>query len=286
MGILILATPLLLAAAPADAAGEPPAVPPIVTSAPTPPAPAPAPAVEGSGDIGETVVNGIDRSSPADPLSAVNVTTFKVSEAVEGAVIEPVVQGYNKGVPHPVRSGITHFLNNLDEPIVFLNFLLQLKPGKAGATLVRFSVNSTVGLGGLLDVAKAKPFNLSRRSNGFADTLGYYGVKPGPFLFLPGIGSTTVRDMLGRMVDLALLPTAVGAPFNRPQFSLPVRTLSALDERAEMDAQFTKLKEESPDSYVAVREFYLKRRAAEIAELKGKPKTPKADAAKAESPAP
>ncbi|MFX6258432.1 MlaA family lipoprotein, partial [Acinetobacter baumannii] len=87
--------------------------------------------------------------------------------------------------PVPVRSGIRNFLYNLREPIVFVNFLLQHKAGKAAETLGRFVVNSTVGVGGLFDMAKRRPIHLPRRPNGFADTLGFYGVKPGPFLFLP-----------------------------------------------------------------------------------------------------
>ncbi len=109
----------------------------------------------------------------------------------------PVAKAYKKSLPKPVRSGIRNFLNNLGEPIVFLNYLLQLKPGKAFETLGRFAINSTIGIGGLVDVAKKEPFNLPHRRNGFANTLGYYGVDSGSYLYLPIIGATTVRDLVG-----------------------------------------------------------------------------------------
>src|SRR3546814_1283739 len=76
----------------------------------------------------------------------------------------------------------------------FLNFLLQFKIGKAAETLGRFAVNTTFGVGGLFDVAKTMPFNLPYRRNGFANTLGFYGVEPGPYFYLPLIGSTTLRS--------------------------------------------------------------------------------------------
>src|SRR3546814_4173394 len=97
----------------------------------------------------------------------------------------------------------------------FLNFLLQFKIGKAAETLGRFVVNTTFGVGGLVDVAKTKPFNLPYRRNGFANTLGFYGVEPGPYFYLPLVGPTTLRDMAGNGIALLVLPTTVGAPFNR-----------------------------------------------------------------------
>jgi len=218
----------------------------------------------------EIVVTGQSGPPPGDPLEGVNEASFEAVQAVDEAVIAPIAHGYMKGVPKPVRSGLHNFLNNLDEPIVFLNFLLQLKPGKAIETLGRFTINSTIGVGGLIDVAKKKPFNLPRRSNGLADTLGYYGVKPGPYLFLPLIGSTTVRDVFGRLVDLSLLPTAVGKPFNDPAFALAKGTVSGLDERTQNDEVITRIREESSNPYATMREYYLKKREAEIEVLHGR----------------
>jgi phospholipid-binding lipoprotein MlaA len=99
--------------------------------------------------------------------------------------------------------------------------------------------------------------------------LGYYGVGPGPYLYLPLIGSTTVRDVLGRVVDLSLLPAAVGKPFSNPIVSATKGALSSIDDRVENDVILTRV-QESGNPYAAMREYYLKKRQAEIDVLKGK----------------
>jgi phospholipid-binding lipoprotein MlaA len=206
---------------------------------------------------------------PGDPAAAINEITFTAVQAVDDVLIAPVAHGYEAVVPKPLRDGVHNVLNNLDEPIVFVNFLLQLKIGKAFETAGRFLVNSTLGVGGLFDIAKRKPFNLPRRSNGLADTLGFYGVGPGPYIFLPLIGSTSVRDVFGRVLDLSILPTAVPNPFAIPVVTLSKATISAIDDRVENDEVLTWVKTSS-NPYAAMREFYLKKRAAEIDVLKGK----------------
>ncbi|MBL7373267.1 VacJ family lipoprotein, partial [Escherichia coli] len=80
-------------------------------------------------------------------------------------------------------------------------------------------VNTTLGAAGLFDIAKRKPFRLPHRPDGFADSFGFYGVKPGAFLFLPVVGPTTVRDLIGGLMDRMVLPTAIGVPFNRLAYS-------------------------------------------------------------------
>jgi phospholipid-binding lipoprotein MlaA len=267
----IEATPLMIAmqaaqpvqtVPPAEGQGAPPPqVPPAGDAAAPPETPAPNP---------DDIIVNARKPSPADPLERANVQSFKAVQAVDRAVVGPVAMAYKEGLPPPIRSGLRNVIGNLSEPVVFLNFLLQLKPGKAAETLGRFAVNSTIGVAGLFDVAKRKPFHLPHRNNGFAYTLGYYGVKPGPFLFLPLIGPTTLRDVVGRTMDLFVLPVAVGKPFNQPAFALGVGALKSLDDRAEFDEQLHKLRDESPDGYVAIREAYLKQRQAEIDALHGR----------------
>jgi phospholipid-binding lipoprotein MlaA len=231
--------------------------------------PVPLPPADGAPeDEGITVTARL--AVPADPLESVNVVSFEAVAAVDDAVVAPVAHGYMKTVPGPVQLGVRNFLNNLDEPVVFVNFLLQHKIGKALETVGRFAINSTVGVAGLIDVAKRKPFRLPRRPNGLGSTLGFYGIPNGPYFFLPLIGPTTLRDMLGRMVDLSVLPTAVGKPFTEPLVTLGKGTLSAIDDRVEADAELRDLRENTADSYLATRERYLARRKAEIDVLRGK----------------
>jgi phospholipid-binding lipoprotein MlaA len=213
---------------------------------------------------------------PGDPLAEVNAQTFEVMDQVDQALVEPIAHTYRDELPKPVRKGLSHFFRNLREPIVALNFLLQLKPGKAAETLGRFAINSTLGIGGLLEVAKRKPFNLPYRRNGFANTLGYYGVKPGPFLYLPLVGATTVRDLFGTLADAAVLPTAIGKPFNGPAYGVPAYVVTSLDSRIEFDAERQRIRN-ADEPYTEMRESYLRSRQREIDALRGK---------KAEEPAP
>ena len=202
-------------------------------------------------------------------MVAVNEVTFDAAQSVDKAIIAPVAQTYENGIPEPIRDGLHNVLNNLDEPVVFLNFLLQLKIGKAFETAGRFAINSTLGAAGLFDVAKKKPFNLPKRSNGLANTLGYYGVGPGPYMYLPLIGSTTVRDLFGRFVDMSVLPTAVGKPFTDPIVAISKGALSSIDDRVQDNEILTQV-QQSDEPYTTMREYYLKKRQAEIDALKGK----------------
>lgn len=212
--------------------------------------------------VGEIVVTGRRRSA-GDPLEAVNAKSFEATQAVDKAVFGPVAMAYKHAMPSPVRSGLRNFFKNLREPVVFANYLLQLKPGKAAETAGRFALNTTIGVVGFVDMAKRKPFNLPRRPNGFAYTLGYYGVKPGPFIFLPFLGPTTLRDAIGGLVDRAVVPGIGGPPFNQPGYVVPATGLGVLDRRAEFDEDLQRIRA-SNDPYVARREFYLRKRQREI----------------------
>ena len=215
------------------------------------------------------MVSGHGKPPPQDPMQAVNLKSYEVVQKVDDKLVAPVAEGYKKALPSPVRAGLRHFLSNLTEPVVALNFLLQLKPGKAAETVGRFAINSTVGIGGLVDVAKAKPFNLPYRRNGLAWTLGYYGIGPGPYLFLPLVGPTTVRDLFGLTVDRALVPLAVGQPLTNPIYVASSNVIKSLDDRVQTDAELQQMRD-SDDPYGSYRKAYLAQRQAEIDHLRGR----------------
>jgi phospholipid-binding lipoprotein MlaA len=196
----------------------------------------------------------------------VNVQTFQAVQKVDEAVVGPAAEGFRKVVPSPVRSGLRNALFNLGEPIVAINFLLQHRVGRAAETVGRFALNSTIGVIGTVDIAKREPFHLPRRQNGFADTMGYYGVGPGAYLFLPLVGPTTTRDAIGGVVDHLFLSFAVGVPFNELAYSLSTGAVHALDRRNRIDAQL-RAERQSADTYVAVRDLYLHQRNEEILNL-------------------
>ena len=215
----------------------------------------------------EIVVLAVPHSDPAE---AVNKETFAATQAVDKAVIAPVAMGYKHAVPEPVRDGVHNVIVNLNEPVVALSFLLELKPGKALKTLGRFAINSTIGIAGLLDVAKKKPFDLPHQPNGIADVLGYYGVGPGPYMFLPLLGPTSVRDLVGHFADLSIMPMAIGKPLSDPAVSTTRAVLFSLDRRVRDDAHIRDVREHSSNPYAAMRDDYLAKRRAEIAGLHGK----------------
>jgi len=228
------------------------------------------PGTDRAADNSTIIVTGKVEAPPGDPLENINLQTFEIAQDIDKAFVEPIADVYEEGLPKPVRSGLKNFFRNLLEPVNALNFLLQLKPGKAFETLGRFAINSTVGVAGIIDVAEKKPFNLPYRRNGLANTLGYYGVGPGPYLYLPLIGSTTLRDLLGTLVDQSVVPFVVGKPFNTPYYAVPAYTVNSLEFRIEYDEYIRDVRD-SVDPYSAQRETYLCRREADIAALKNRP---------------
>lgn len=258
IGLPLAAAFLMQCAPAAEVPGDSAAVAPVETAveADAPP------------DGGEVVVTA-RKHSKGDPLEAVNVKSFEATQKVDDAVVGPVAMAYERNVPSPIRDGFSNFRYNLQEPIVFANFLLQAKAGKAAETLGRFVINSTIGIAGLFDIAKRKAFKLPRRRNSFATTLGFYGVGPGPYFFLPLIGPTTARDLFGRIVDHVALPPSLFLPLHGPAYTVPTRTVAMLGRRAEFDDQLQAIRQ-SPDPYVARREAYLNKRQAEIDHLRGR----------------
>jgi phospholipid-binding lipoprotein MlaA len=246
---------------------ETPAQPVISQTTTPPPLPsAPSP----SDDQGSVVVTGRDPSNAPDPMRAVNLQAFNATQAVDDALVGPISLAYKKTVPSPFRSGVHNVLYNLREPVVFVNFVFQHKIGKAAETFARFAINSTIGVLGIFDFAKRKTFKLPRRSNGFANTFGFYGIPSGPFMFLPIVGPTTVRDLFGGALDRAIMPLTFGRRITRPEYAVPFGVLGVLDHRAEFDETLHTLHDNVPDPYANTRAFYLQRRQAEIDHLRGR----------------
>jgi phospholipid-binding lipoprotein MlaA len=262
----LLGAALAVAEAPVVAAPPEPVTAVAWSLQDAPPAESEAPPEE---DVNEIVVEG-DYGPPAgDPVEKLNAEAYRLTQAVDDAVIEPVAYAYRDGLPEPLRDGLGNVVKNLGEPSNALNFLLQGKVGKAFGSLGRLAINSTLGIGGLIDVAGKPGIGLPYRRNGFANTLGYYGVGPGAYLYLPVTGATTVRDLVGSTLDQALLPLAIGKPFNQPEYAVTYFMVNGLDQRLELDAELAEIAA-SDDPYAMRRDTYLAKREREIAALKGK----------------
>lgn len=213
-------------------------------------------------------VVGKKHHARGDPLEGFNRESYKFSTRIDKALLRPVAMAYRHVVPVPARDGIRNALSNIGEPIVFVNDVLQLKIGRAFRTLGRFVINSTLGLAGLFDNAKRKPFFLRHHNNSFGDTLGYYGVGPGPYLYLPILGPTTLRDAVAGQLQGMLLPNISRTPFGLREYQISTGVVGGLDQRAESDDDLRVIIEDSVDPYATLRSVVLQDRAGEIEGLK------------------
>ena len=202
--------------------------------------------------------------TPGDPLEPLNRGLYAVHRVLDRVVIRPVMLVYVGVLPTPVRAGLSNVAGNLGEPITFVNDVLQVRPRRAGRTLTRFATNSTIGLGGVFDLAKDAGF--PRRPSDFGQTLAVYGVGPGPFLFIPGLGPSSVRDMTGRVVD------SFADPVNMVHFDgdTAVRigrpVVTGLELRHVFDADIQALDTTATDPYVTLRSAYLQNRQSFVRE--------------------
>ena len=137
---------------------------------------------------------------PADPWESYNRTVFKFNDAVDKAVLKPVARGYQKITPDMVETGVSNFFSNLSDVGISLNNLLQGEPRRAGSDLLRFVLNSTFGLVGVIDVASS--LGLEKHAEDFGQTMAVWGVPSGPYFVLPFFGPSTIRDTAGFGVDL------------------------------------------------------------------------------------
>jgi len=164
-----------------------------------------------------------DWNTSSDPLEGLNRSVYAFNNTADKLVLRPVAQGYNAILPKPAKKGVSNFFSNLSEPFSLVNSLLQGKFDRALGSTYRFAVNSTVGLLGLIDVAKIQ--GVERTPEDLGQTLATWGVKPGPYLMLPFLGPTNLRDGIGRVVS-----TAVYYPINEVSDSSGTQVgLAALD---------------------------------------------------------
>ncbi|PTS74147.1 ABC transporter, partial [Sphingomonas sp. HMWF008] len=234
-------------------------------------APTPAPlaaAAPEQASVAPPIAKPKRRHAKGDSLEGFNRAMFSVHQVLDRIFFRPVSMAYKKIVPKVVRKGIRHFFSNIGEPLVFANDMLQLKPKRAVKTFGRFLVNSTIGIGGVLDVAKTRDFGLPHHDNSFGDTLGRYGVGPGPYIFLPLVGPSTLRDFSAGFVQGQVLPYTIDVPFGRAEYRISQGALTGLDLRAESDDALKALLGGAIDPYATLRSAYLQDRAAVIAEAR------------------
>ena len=201
-----------------------------------------------------------------DPWEKTNRDIFDFDVRVDHAVARPIARGYRSVVPEPVRDGIHNALNNLNAPVVLANDVLQGDGGKAINTVGRIVINSTVGIGGLIDVASK--IGIPGHDNDFGITLGKNGIAEGSYLVLPFAGPLPPRDLLGTGVDVAFDPLTY-VRFHGKDTWLVVRFgIGILDGRASTLDEVETIERSSIDFYAATRNLYRQSRNAKINEGK------------------
>lgn len=146
----------------------------------------------------------ITTKSNGDPYERLNKKLFSFNDDLDRYLMKPVSKGYDAITPGPIGRGVTNFFNNLGEPRVVINGILQGKLGQAVSDSVRFLVNTTIGLGGLFDVAKY--FKIKRHDEDFGQTLAVWGLKRSSYFVIPVLGPSSVRDSIGELVDFFTYP--------------------------------------------------------------------------------
>ena len=185
-----------------------------------------------------------------DPIEPVNRSIYAFNEEFDRIILKPVAKGYQK-LPSPVQTGTHNFFSNLDDVVVIVNDGLQLKGEQLTSDVLRFSVNTVFGIFGLIDMGT--PMGLPKHDESFADTLGYWGVGSGPYIVLPILGPSSVRDAPSLVVDFFVHPLSQVSPTSA---KVALSSTRAVDTRSEL-LKTTDLRDElALDPYIFTRESY------------------------------
>jgi phospholipid-binding lipoprotein MlaA len=195
------------------------------------------------------------QANPSDPLEPFNRSVYRFNEGLDRTVLKPVATAYQNVTPAPVRTGVSNFFENISDAWSFVNNVLQARPVEAADTFFRFTTNTFWGLGGIFDVAS--DLKMPKHKEDFGQTLGTWGLDSGPYLVLPVLGPSSVRDTAGLVVDWQ------GNLLGQLD-SVPVRNsatgLRLVDTRASLLNAGNVLDQAALDKYAFTREFYLQRR--------------------------
>lgn len=201
-----------------------------------------------------------DPAAAVDPFEPFNRAVHDFNDAVDKAVLKPVAQGYEAVVPQPARDVVGNFFGNLSDVWTAANQLLQGKPVDAFYDMFRVAINTTLGFGGAFDIASE--MNIEKHNEDFGQTLGVWGVPSGPYLVLPFLGPSSVRDAPGRAVDMVADPldTAIDSRGRRNN----LWALRLVDDRARLFRAERVMQGAALDQYSFVRDAWLQRRRNQV----------------------
>lgn len=191
-----------------------------------------------------------------DPLEGINRAFFGINEIVDMVIVTPTVTIWTAVIPVPVRDGVSNVFNNLDDLYAGINHVLQGNGAQAAIDFQRVAVNTTIGLGGLFDVGTK--MGLQKVYGDFGQTLGVWGASPGPYLILPLLGPSNLRETVGRGFRIATDPRS----YMDESVSYGLMALEYVDNRASSVANAQLIAASSFDKYAFTRSLYMQRRAA------------------------
>jgi phospholipid-binding lipoprotein MlaA len=198
-----------------------------------------------------------------DPYEDTNRQIFGFNQSVDKNVLVPVANTYRNVVPPPMRQSLHEFLLNLNGPVIFANDVLQGDPNLASKTLARLALNTTVGVGGLFDVATR--MGIPYHTNDFGITLAHWGFVSGPYIIVPVLGPSNPRDLVGQGVDSFMDPADYVASQHRVWAAVVARTVvSGVDERSRNIETLAEIEKTALDYYATIRSLYRQRREAQI----------------------
>lgn len=195
-----------------------------------------------------------------DPYEPVNRRVHAFNDAADRAIIQPVARGYRAVMPELARTAVSNVFNNFDDVVSAFNHLLQANPGRASSDVMRVALNSTFGLGGLIDIAT--PAGLPSYKTGFGETLGRWGYQNSAYLVLPLFGPSTVRDTVGKVADVTVNPQ--NHLMTHPADRNSATGLNLVSRRANVLALTEAADEAALDSYSFTRDGYLQYRNSRI----------------------
>jgi phospholipid-binding lipoprotein MlaA len=200
-------------------------------------------------------------SDPSDPWQAANKPIFAMNDAIDSVLFKPLAKGYNAITPKPIQAGVTNFFSNLNEIDNAINNLFQGKPKQFATSIGRLTVNSTIGIAGIFDVASY--MGLTHSPEDFGQTMGAFGAGAGPYIILPLLGSSSVRDIPGRVLSIYLNPLAW---LDDVSFRNIMVGVNAVDTRSNLLAKEDIASEISKDKYSLYRDAYLEEREFQISD--------------------
>lgn len=197
-----------------------------------------------------------------DPAEPFNRKIHGFNREVDRVLIRPASQGYGRGLPEPIRDGVSNFTSNLSIPAEIVNGLLQGRPHNAAENTFRFVINTVVGVGGIFDPASV--LGLTGKSTDFGETLHVWGVGEGPYMELPIMRPAPARDMVGWVVDVAMNPVALVAKSPEAEVATVLYIASKLGDRYRYSSMVDALLYESADSYAQTRLITLQNRRFQL----------------------